>query len=155
MFNRRDFLKRSSLLAAAPLVPGFVANTALAAEAGKDTVLVILEMTGGNDGLNAIAPFKDEDYQKARSSLRITAGNGVKFTNTPSCSTRGCAIWIHSFKRARSPWFRELAIPIPTARISSRWTAGRPASPARRLERSAGWPARSPICNEALTAASP
>ena len=46
MLSRRDFLKRSSLLAAAPLVPGFVARTAQAAEHGKDTILILIEMTG-------------------------------------------------------------------------------------------------------------
>jgi uncharacterized protein (DUF1501 family) len=81
MFTRRDFLKQSSLLAAAPFVPGFIANTARAAEAGKDTVLVVLEMTGGNDGLNMVAPHKDQDYQKARTTLRLNANNGIKFTD--------------------------------------------------------------------------
>ena len=81
MFTRRDFLKRSSLLAATPFIPGFIANTARAAEAGKDTVLVVLEMTGGNDGLNTVAPYKDDDYQKARPSLRLDSGTGVRFTD--------------------------------------------------------------------------
>ena len=81
MFNRRDFLKKSSLLAAAPFVPGFVANTARAAEAGKDSVLIILEMTGGNDGLNTVIPVKDDNYHRARPTLRITQQTGVKFTD--------------------------------------------------------------------------
>ena len=62
-------------------MPGFVANTARAAEAGKDSVLVILEMTGGNDGLNTIIPFRDDAYHKARPTLRITEQTGVKFTD--------------------------------------------------------------------------
>src|SRR5262249_3978175 len=71
MLSRRDFLKRSSLLAAAPLVPGFVARTAQAAEHGKDTVLVLIEMTGGNDGLNTVAPYGDDAYHRARPTLAI------------------------------------------------------------------------------------
>jgi len=81
MLNRREMLKRSTLLAAAPLVPGFVINTARAAEGQTETVLVILEMTGGNDGLNTVAPYKDDAYQKARKALRLDANNGVKFTD--------------------------------------------------------------------------
>lgn len=82
MFSRRDFLKKSSLLAAAPLVPGFIANTAHAAEPGKDTVLIILEMTGGNDGLNTVIPHKDQEYYKNRPSLGVTLqGGGVKYTD--------------------------------------------------------------------------
>src|SRR5471032_2366431 len=81
MFTRREFLRTSSLLAAAPLVPGFIANTARAAETGKDTVLVILEMTGGNDGLGMVAPYKDDDYKKNRPTLKLDANTGIKFTD--------------------------------------------------------------------------
>ena len=81
MFNRREFLKKSTLLAAAPMVPGFIANTVRAAEAGKDTVLVILEMTGGNDGLGMVAPYKDDDYKKNRPTLRLDGNTGIKFTD--------------------------------------------------------------------------
>jgi uncharacterized protein (DUF1501 family) len=75
MINRRDFLVRSlrasTLLAVAPSVPGFLANTARAAQKGKDNVLVVLEMTGGNDGLNTVIPFADDLYHKARPTLRV------------------------------------------------------------------------------------
>jgi uncharacterized protein (DUF1501 family) len=74
MLNRRDFLRRSlqtsSLLAVAPAVPGFLAKTAFAAEVKKDeTVLVVLEMGGGNDGLNTVIPYADDLYHKARPTL--------------------------------------------------------------------------------------
>ena len=78
MFHRRDFLTRSlggtSLLAVGSTVPEFLANTARAAEKNaktkdKDTILVVVEMTGGNDGLNTVAPYADDLYQKARPTL--------------------------------------------------------------------------------------
>jgi uncharacterized protein (DUF1501 family) len=75
MFTRRDFLMRSlqgsSLLAIGSVVPEFLANTALAAEAGKDTVLLVVELTGGNDGLNTVIPYGDDLYHKARPTLRF------------------------------------------------------------------------------------
>jgi uncharacterized protein (DUF1501 family) len=78
--NRRDFLKTS--LASAGVVawglgvPGFVRRTAAAAPpahaaGGKDTVLVVVELTGGNDGLNTVVPFKDPEYGKLRPTLRL------------------------------------------------------------------------------------
>jgi uncharacterized protein (DUF1501 family) len=86
MLTRRSFLIRtlqgSSLFAAGTLVPQFVFNTACAAEAGKDTVLVILEMTGGNDGLNTVIPYADDLYAKYRSSLRHTKEQVVKVDDT-------------------------------------------------------------------------
>ncbi len=82
MLNRRQFLTRtlqgSSLLALGSVVPQFLVNTADAAEAGKDTVLVVIEMTGGNDGLNTVIPYTDENYHKARPTLHITREQVVK-----------------------------------------------------------------------------
>ena len=76
MYTRRQFLTRSlrssSLLAFGTVVPQFVALTARAAPAGKDTVLVVIEMTGGNDGLNTVIPYADDLYHKARPTLRQT-----------------------------------------------------------------------------------
>jgi uncharacterized protein (DUF1501 family) len=76
MLNRRHFLTRSlqgsSLLALGTVVPQFVARTARAAAPGKDKILVVLEMTGGNDGLNTVIPYADDLYHKARPTLRQT-----------------------------------------------------------------------------------
>jgi uncharacterized protein (DUF1501 family) len=76
MCTRRQFLTRalrgSSLVALGAAVPQFVARTALAAAPGRDNVLVVLEMTGGNDGLNTVIPFADDLYHKARPTLRQT-----------------------------------------------------------------------------------
>jgi uncharacterized protein (DUF1501 family) len=73
MLDRRSFLRTSSLLAVGATVPEFVARTARAAAPGKDTVLVVLEMTGGNDGLNTVIPFADDHYHKNRPTLGIPA----------------------------------------------------------------------------------
>jgi uncharacterized protein (DUF1501 family) len=74
MISRRQLLARtlrgSSLVALNAVVPGFVARTAHAAPAGEDNVLVVLEMTGGNDGLNTVIPYADDLYHKARPTLR-------------------------------------------------------------------------------------
>lgn len=82
MFNRRQFLQRSlagaSLLAVGNVVPGFLANTARAAAPGKDTVLVVIEMTGGNDGLGTVIPYADDLYPKARPTLKYSANEVVK-----------------------------------------------------------------------------
>ncbi len=82
MLNRRTFLTRtlqgSSLLALGGVVPQFLANTARAAEVGKDSVLVVIEMTGGNDGLNTVIPYADDIYQKARPTLRFAKEKVIK-----------------------------------------------------------------------------
>jgi uncharacterized protein (DUF1501 family) len=80
--NRRDFLKRSTLLALAPTVPGFLARTARAAERDPDgRILVVLQLDGGNDGINTVVPFKDEGYARHRPILRLPAAQLLKVTD--------------------------------------------------------------------------
>jgi uncharacterized protein (DUF1501 family) len=79
VYNRRDFLKHASLLALAPTIPGFLARTARAAEPLRDgRVLVVLELNGGNDGINTVVPFADEGYAKHRQTLRLRTDGLVK-----------------------------------------------------------------------------
>lgn len=86
MLNRRDFLARSlkasTLLACAPAVPQFLAATARAAENDKEgNILVVLEMGGGNDGLNTVIPFADDLYHKARPTLRMQKKDTIKLND--------------------------------------------------------------------------
>src|SRR5439155_7696638 len=79
MLSRRNFLKSSALLALAPTVPGFLAQTARAAEPKRDgRVLVVIELNGGNDGINTVVPFADEGYAKHRKTLRLPTDRLVK-----------------------------------------------------------------------------
>jgi uncharacterized protein (DUF1501 family) len=83
--NRRDFLKSSSLVAWGLTVPGFLGRTAYAAptadkNGAKDTILVVVQLTGGNDGLNTVVPYADAEYPKLRPTLKIAA-NQVKKIN--------------------------------------------------------------------------
>src|SRR5436305_14834678 len=85
MQSRRDFLKASGLFAWGLTVPGFLGRTALAAptsdKAGaKDTVLVVVQLTGGNDGLNTVIPYADAEYAKLRPTIKI-AKDQVKKIN--------------------------------------------------------------------------
>ncbi len=76
MFTRRQFLthslRASSLVALGTAVPKFVARTAMAATPGKDNILVVVELSGGNDGLDTVIPYADDLYHKARPTLRQT-----------------------------------------------------------------------------------
>lgn len=83
LHTRRRFLHSSLLGCATSLtIPTFLEQTmgtlhAKAAEStqaphGKDdTILVIVQLAGGNDGLNTLVPFGDDAYYQARPDLSI------------------------------------------------------------------------------------
>jgi uncharacterized protein (DUF1501 family) len=85
--TRRDLLRlglgTSTLLACGASVPTFLANSAaaLATEPVKDAkgrVLVALQLDGGNDGLNTVAPYADDQYVKLRPTLHLKANAVAK-----------------------------------------------------------------------------
>ena len=87
MQSRRHFIKTtlrgSTLLAMAPQVPGFIAATARAAVPERDgRILVVIQLNGGNDGINTVVPYKDEGYTKHRSVLRLPASKLLKITDS-------------------------------------------------------------------------
>src|SRR5579871_4816801 len=76
MFSRRTFLRTSlrasSLIALAPTVPAFLSQAARTAEPAHDgRILVVIQLDGGNDGINTVVPFNDEGYAKYRTALRL------------------------------------------------------------------------------------
>ncbi|HWI58681.1 MAG TPA: hypothetical protein VNZ22_15760, partial [Bacillota bacterium] len=69
-------LGASALLAFSAAVPAFLNRTAQAAAArpnGRDSVLVVLQLSGGNDGLNTVIPYEDDAYHRQRPTLHVTA----------------------------------------------------------------------------------
>ena len=80
MFTRRSFLGRSAgVMSLGTLAPGLWRRAAAAAEPRKDaTILVVLELTGGNDGLNTVVPHADEVYHKSRPTLRVEPAKVLK-----------------------------------------------------------------------------
>src|SRR3954467_15818055 len=81
--TRRIFLQRGlTLLAATPTIPAFLDQTVMAIAnpldtpltqqpSGKDgKVLVVVQLAGGNDGLNTVIPFADDTYHRVRPGIR-------------------------------------------------------------------------------------
>jgi uncharacterized protein (DUF1501 family) len=77
-YTRRDFLKAtlgaSTLLSLASAAPNFLVRSVMAAAPRRDnsdTVLVVVQLTGGNDGLNTVVPYGDDEYARNRPTLRL------------------------------------------------------------------------------------
>ncbi len=84
--TRREMMKlglgTSALLASGQTVPLFLARSAnaLAGDrpAAKGRILVVVQLDGGNDGLNTVVPYRDDEYKKRRPKLAIPAGEVKK-----------------------------------------------------------------------------
>lgn len=80
--NRRNFLTHSALVSLTPLVPGFLSRSLAAEPASPDgRILVVLQLDGGNDGLNTVIPFANQDYEKARPQIKIPSNEVLKLND--------------------------------------------------------------------------
>src|SRR6266852_2728332 len=81
MFSRRDFIKQGLIpVFAGSAVPSVFANGVSGGAADSpnaapsDRILVLVQLAGGNDGLNTVIPFTDGAYHDARPTLRQDQG---------------------------------------------------------------------------------
>jgi len=83
--NRRNFLQSSSLATVGSLlIPDFLKayeRRMLGAAASTDNVLVVIQLSGGNDGLNTVVPFRNDVYYRERPKLAIQPIEVLKLTD--------------------------------------------------------------------------
>ncbi|MFD0795622.1 DUF1501 domain-containing protein [Mucilaginibacter litoreus] len=78
--NRRDFLKQSTLASGAFLIPSFVKPLEVMAPSQISGYknLVIIQLSGGNDGLNTIVPYGNDIYYQKRDTIAIKQPEVIK-----------------------------------------------------------------------------
>lgn len=70
--QRRNLLKLGAYGGAYGLLAPFMGGFAFAREVmAENRILVVLELSGGNDGLNTVVPFRNDDYYKLRPKLAL------------------------------------------------------------------------------------
>lgn len=80
--KRRDFLKNSTLASSLFFVPSFVkAFEQVASNRLGYKRLVIIQLSGGNDGLNTVIPFRNDLYYKERPTLAIPKTEIIKLND--------------------------------------------------------------------------
>jgi uncharacterized protein (DUF1501 family) len=108
-FTRRVFLHQGLTLASmAATAPLFVQRSALGmmrpqgadvhSQPGvpEERILVVVQMGGGNDGLNTVVPYGSDEYYRARPTLAIAApGRGTQQQPGAIELDRGAGIGLH------------------------------------------------------------
>lgn len=80
--QRRDFIKTGSLATASLLLPNFLkAMERPGVLPVKGRSLVIIQFSGGNDGLNTIIPTRNDVYYRARPRLGIQREKALTLTD--------------------------------------------------------------------------
>jgi len=84
--TRRDFLKQAAAAGVVTLganSPVFLNRAHAANEANKKDgrILVVIQLAGGNDGLNTVVPISNDDYYKARPGIGIGKNTALKLND--------------------------------------------------------------------------
>jgi uncharacterized protein (DUF1501 family) len=83
MFDRRDFLAQAvaagGVVSLSHYVPPFLmASAAEPALRHQENILVVLQLSGGNDGLNTVIPYGNDGYYRNRFTLAIPKSQVLK-----------------------------------------------------------------------------
>lgn len=95
--TRREFLRGATggigLLAFGQFAPSFLVQSvrAEAPRPEKDrSILVLVQLAGGNDGLNTVVPYTDDAYYRLRPNLGLPAASILQLSDTqglhPACA---------------------------------------------------------------------
>ena len=82
LFKRKEFLQIGSLASASLMLPKFLKaldQPALVPPGNK--VMVVLQFSGGNDGLNTVIPVRNDIYYKSRPKLGIQKDKALSITD--------------------------------------------------------------------------
>ncbi len=82
IIRRKEFIQVGSLATASLMLPKFLkALESPARVMPGNKVLVILQLSGGNDGLNTVIPYRNDLYYKARPRLGIGKDKALALTD--------------------------------------------------------------------------
>ncbi len=82
LIRRRNFLQIGSLATGSMFIPGFLkAFEKPALVPGGNKVAVVIQLSGGNDGLNTVIPYRNDLYYKGRPALGIKKEAALKLTD--------------------------------------------------------------------------
>jgi uncharacterized protein (DUF1501 family) len=82
LIKRRNFIQVGSLATGSVFIPGFLKAFEKPAMVPKgNKVAVVIQFSGGNDGLNTIIPYRNDIYYRSRPALGIKKEDAINLTD--------------------------------------------------------------------------
>ncbi|WP_257669928.1 DUF1501 domain-containing protein [Parapedobacter tibetensis] len=81
LIKRREFLRLSGFTTASLMAPRFLNAFGQQGLPPKGKVVVVLQLDGGNDGLNTVIPISNDLYHRARPKIALTAKDALGLTD--------------------------------------------------------------------------
>jgi uncharacterized protein (DUF1501 family) len=89
IFKRREFLQIGSLATASSMLPKFLKAFETRQMVPKgNKVIVIIQLSGGNDGLNTVIPVRNDIYYRERPGLKVTKEQSLLLTDEVGLNPR-------------------------------------------------------------------
>jgi uncharacterized protein (DUF1501 family) len=117
--TRREFFRTASggigLLAFSRFAPAFLVSSALADAPAPEkdrSILVLVQLAGGNDGLNTLVPFADDLYYRLRPTLGISRAEALPVSDTLGLHP-GCGALRDLFHEGRLGIVQNVGYPNP------------------------------------------
>lgn len=134
LYSRKAFLGLSGIMAGAGIMIGSTPIRATAVHPvleylmglETDRVLVIIQLNGGNDGLNTVIPIENDTYYKFRPTLGIRSNDAFKLNNEVALH-RGLRNFEPLWKEGKMGIIRNVGYPDPNMshfRSTDIWVTG-------------------------------
>ncbi len=129
LYSRRDFLKNASagasFLALSQFAPAFLTASVPTAEKDRK-ILVLIQLSGGNDGLNTIVPYQDDNYYKLRPQIGLKGSDLIKIDDQLAFNAH-CQELHNLYKEGEFSIIQNVGYPNPNRshfRSSEIWETG-------------------------------
>ncbi|HTE28778.1 MAG TPA: DUF1501 domain-containing protein [Chryseolinea sp.] len=82
LVSRRKFIKHSLLASSGTLlIPSFLKALEHPATTLAERKVVVIQLSGGNDGLNTVVPYRNDVYYKSRPGIAVSSAQVLKASN--------------------------------------------------------------------------
>lgn len=79
--ERRTFLKATGLATATLWLPEFLKASENKTTSGAEKILIVVQLTGGNDGLNTVIPYENDIYYRLRPQIAVQKNDAWKLND--------------------------------------------------------------------------